>query len=123
MSEPLYTRWGRSLDREHPLPEYPRPQFRRNSYVNLNGPWDYAFTASENRPGVWEGQIVVPFSPESALSGVGRAIRPGEVLHYRRSFTLPGDFHRGRVLLHFGAVDQLAAVSLNGQRVAYHEGG
>ena len=44
MSEPLHTRWGRSLDREHPLPEYPRPQFRRDSYVNLNGLWDYAFT-------------------------------------------------------------------------------
>ena len=123
MSDPLHTRWGRSLDREHPLPEYPRPQFRRDSYVNLNGLWDYAFTASESQPGVWEGKIVVPFSPESALSGVGRAIQSGEVLHYRRFFTLPGDFHRGRVLLHFGAVDQEAAVFLNGAELGRHAGG
>ena len=123
MTEPLMTRWGRTLDRDHPLPEYPRPQMRRDSYVNLNGVWDYAFTTDETKPEQWDGEIVVPFSPESVLSGVGRALKAAEVLHYRRSFTLPEGFLRSRVLLHFGAVDQTAVVFVNGAEQYRHAGG
>ncbi|MEI2787124.1 MAG: sugar-binding domain-containing protein [Candidatus Nanopelagicales bacterium] len=118
---PLLTPWAQTLDPDHPLPEYPRPQLRRRSYVNLNGRWDYAITASSATPGAWDGQIVVPFSPEAPLSGVGRHLQPGQYLHYRRTFTAPVD--GDRVLLHFGAVDQWCRVQVNGQPVGTHEGG
>ena len=56
----------------HPLPEYPRPSMRRDSYVNLNGPWDYAITQSSEFPAKWDGAILVPYSPEAKASGVGQ---------------------------------------------------
>lgn len=119
----LYTPWGETLDREHPLPEYPRPQMRRESYVNLNGLWHYAITKTSLKPLDWQGEIVVPFAPESILSGVERQLQPDEYLWYERSVTLPEGFVRDRVLLHFGAVDQIADVWWNGEPVARHEGG
>jgi len=96
---------------------------RRDSYVNLNGVWQYAITAEEETPSHWDGEIVVPFSPEAPLSGAARGPGKEEFLHYRRTFTLPEGFLRGRVLLHFGAVDQTAAVYVNGIRAAEHAGG
>ena len=119
----MLTKWGRDLDREHPLPEYPRPQLVRDSYVNLNGRWDYAITTSDRRPRRWDGQILVPFSPEAPLSGASRGPRPEEYLHYRRKFSLPQGFRKSRVLLHFGGVDQTAEVRLNGTLLGRHEGG
>ena len=119
----LLTVWGEHLDPEQPLPEYPRPQLRRDSYLNLNGRWEYAFSISGVAPRSWAGTIVVPFSPESALSGVGRQLRPGEYLHYRRTFTLPEGFRRDRVILHFGAVDQSCRVMVNDHIVGEHTGG
>ena len=119
----MLTKWGRELDRLHPLPEYPRPQLVRDSYVNLNGPWDYAITSSDTPPESFEGEIIVPFSPECELSGVGRTLKAGQYLWYRRALALPEGFNVGRVLLHFGAVDQCAAVFLNGTEVGSHVGG
>ncbi len=119
----LMTPWGEALDREHPLPEYPRPQFRRESYLNLNGPWEYAFTRENMEPEEYEGEIIVPFAPESELSGVGRTLQPGEYLWYHRSITLPEGFNVGRVILHFGAVDQCARVWVNGEEACAHVGG
>ncbi len=119
----LITEWGEALDRSAPLPEYPRPQLVRGSYLNLNGPWEYAFTADMKKPEEYAGEIVVPFSPESPLSGVGRTLRAGEYLWYRRRFTLPEGFNIGRVLLHFGAVDQSARVWVNGHDAVAHTGG
>ena len=119
----LLTKWGEALDREHPLPEYPRPQLRRGSYLNLNGVWDCAFTRENSEPVEYDCEIVVPFPPESALSGVGRVLQPDEYLWYRREFALPEGFNAGRVLLHFGAVDQTARVWLNGEDVCVHTGG
>ena len=72
----LYTRWGRALDREHVLQEYPRPLLVRDGYTNLNGMWEYAFTKDYCRPERYDGEIIVPFSPESVLSGVGRQLIP-----------------------------------------------
>ena len=63
----LTTVWGESLNRKHLLDEYPRPQMRRDNWINLNGYWDYAFTKETNRPSKFDGRILVPFSPESAL--------------------------------------------------------
>lgn len=120
---PLYTRWGKNLDRDHVLQEYPRPQFRRDSYLNLNGLWSYAIVKEEKCPDRFDGEILVPFSPESPLSGVGCQLLPDEYLFYRRSFTLPEGFNRGCVLLHFGAVDQEARVEVNGQLIGTHVGG
>ena len=119
----MLTKWGAALDRERPLPEYPRPQLRRESFLNLNGVWDYAITASGNEPEVWDGKIVVPFSPEAPLSGAERGPARDEYLHYRRSFTLPEGFQKARVLLHFGAVDQIAEVFVNGVSAVKHAGG
>lgn len=119
----LTTEWGEVLDREHPLPEYPRPQLRRESYLNLNGPWEYAITRENAEPEEYDGEIIVPFAPESELSGVGRTLKPGEYLWYRRELVLPEGFNVGRVLLHFGAVDQCARVWVNGMDACTHTGG
>ncbi|MEU3116823.1 sugar-binding domain-containing protein [Micromonospora chalcea] len=121
----LLTPWGSTLDPERVLPEYPRPQFARDSYLNLNGRWEYAITGSATEPERYDGEILVPFSPESTLSGVGRQLQPGETLWYRRPLTLPVGFHAAgsRLLLHFGAVDQTCQVYLNGVAVGGHTGG
>lgn len=127
MPEDLLTRWGRALDPERVLPEYPRPQLARDSYLNLNGWWEHAFTPLEaGEPGRYDGRILVPFSPEAPLSGVGRQLQPDELLWYRRTFDLPVGFVAGpdgRVLLHFGAVDQTCTVWLNGVEVGANHGG
>lgn len=119
----MLTEWGRRLDKSCPLPEYPRPQFVRDSYLSLNGMWQCAFTGDSAVPGQMSTKICVPFSPETPLSGVERTLKPGEYLHYRRTFTLPEGFNRGRVFLHFGAVDQMCTVYLNGVQVGGHQGG
>lgn len=122
---PLTTIWGEALDHENVLPEYPRPQFQRNSFLSLNGYWDYAITADSVPPSEFDGQILVPFSPECALSGVGRQLLPSEYLWYRK--TLPAleapfsaDMH---TILHFGAVDYQTEVFVNGRPVLSHQGG
>ncbi|MCU0298202.1 MAG: hypothetical protein MUF33_06745 [Candidatus Nanopelagicales bacterium] len=120
---PLLTVWGEALDRNDPLPEHPRPQLRRGHHTSLNGWWDYAFRISAREPTEWDGRIVVPFSPESLLSGVGRQLQPGEHLHYQRTFTAPSDLTAERLLLHFGAVDQWCRVSVNGTVVGEHHEG
>lgn len=118
----MLTRWGETLDKDTVLQEYPRPQLVRESYYNLNGLWDYAITASDACPSAWDGNILVPFSPEAPLSGVSRALKPGQVLWYRR--TLPFGKQDGRrMLLHFGAADQRAWVYVNGLLAGAHTGG
>ena len=120
---PMLTPWGEALDRENPLPEYPRPQLRREKWMNLNGRWRYAIRHDGGAPDIYDGEIIVPFSPESLLSGVSRQVMPGDKLWYRRTFNLPPDFQDGRVLLHFGAVDQSCQVFVNGELAGEHEGG
>ena len=119
----MLTPWGEHLNAAAPLPDYPRPQMARDSFLNLNGPWSYAVTRTAQRPKQADGTIIVPFSPESELSGVHHTLQPDEYLWYIRSFTLPEGFNVGRVLLHFGAVDQIATVWCNGVEVATHTGG
>lgn len=106
----------------HPLPEYPRPAMRRDSFENLNGPWQYAITKAAKYPEQWDGTITVPYSPESKASGVSRTLQPGEWLHYHRMFQPPTGTV-GRVLLHFGAVDYACAVEVNGHLAGGHRGG
>ncbi len=119
----MLTRWGRTLDPDRPLPDYPRPQLVRERWVNLNGLWEHAFTSAPERPSAWDGPIVVPFSPEAPLSGVDRQLQPDEWLWYRRPFVAPEPPVEGRVLLHFGAVDQSCTVWVNGHEVGSHTGG
>ena len=119
----MKTVWGDKLNVSHVLEEYPRPQMKRESYLNLNGVWDIAITENDTPPEKYDGEIIVPFSPESELSGVNRVLSPSQTLWYRRAFRLPEGFSRGRVLLHFGAVDQEAAVFLNGKAIGSHVGG
>ena len=119
----MKTPWTDSVDINAPLPEYPRPQMARRSWLNLNGQWLYAFTDSSRRPAEYDGEITVPFSPETELSGVGRALRSGEYLWYCREVEIPAEFSGKRLLLHFGAADQCAAVWGNSTRVVRHTGG
>ena len=119
----LLTKWGKSLDKDCPLPEYPRPQFVRDSYLSLNGEWSLGFYKKGTFESLEEYSITVPFSPECPLSGVNRVLGKDEYLLYEKSFSLPEGFNAGRVLLHFGAVDQIADVSLNGRYIMRHEGG
>ena len=104
-----------------PFPEYPRPQLVRDNWLNLNGTWQYAFSGFGATPERYAGDILVPYSPEAPKSGVGRQLKPGEYLHYRRTFTPPEG--EGRLLLHFGAVDYLCYVSVNDVSVGTHRGG
>ena len=110
------------MHNQHPLPEYPRPALRRDSFESLNGLWQYAITKSAQLPRTWDGEILVPYSPESRASGVGRTLQPGQWLHYHRAFAPPAGTG-GRVLLHFGAVDYACAVQVNGHLVGGHRGG
>ena len=100
--------------------EYPRPQMERDTWINLCGPWDYAITRTAAPPKTWDGTITVPFSPEAPASGVNRTLAPGEYLWYHRRVTFPTG---GKVLLHFGAVDQRAVVWCNGWEIGSHTGG
>ena len=119
----MRTIWGEHLKESSVLPEYPRPQLKRNSFLNLNGPGHFYMGPAEAQPEKLPETILVPFSPESELSGIQRKKQKGDVLCYRRSFVLPEGFHRGRVLLHFGAVDLVATVSVNGRTCGIHRGG
>lgn len=100
---------------------YPRPQLRRDNYVNLNGWWDFAVCDARDLPEGYAHKIQVPFCPESQLSGVNQQIEPGKYLFYRRHFPRPEG--TGKVLLHVGAADQIATIYVNRKELAVHEGG
>ena len=120
MLQNLYTVRGEAL-KGTPWDVYPRPQLRRDSYVNLNGKWDFA--VSENAVPVYDKTILVPFCPESLLSGVKEHFPEGSFLHYKRTFTLPDGFQKDRVLLHIGAVDQRVVCYVNSKKIGAHFGG
>ena len=115
--------FGEKLNRENPLPEHPRPQFKRAAMQSLNGEWIYRVVQNEDRKEVFCGKILVPFSPETELSGVGRMLNPDEVFEYRKNFVSAFQPEKERLLLHFGAVDQECEVFVNGEKVGEHKGG
>ena len=118
----MKTRW--QPDQPVPLPEYPRPQLRRERWLNLNGYWDYAVRPrGETVPLAFDGKILVPYPIESELSGVQRALQPDERLWYRRIFSLPPEWDRQRTLLHFGAVDFECQLWVNQCLIGSHRGG
>ena len=118
----LKTRWADLVNEDNVLAEYPRPNLVRDSYYNLNGKWDYCINKSKEAEG-YDGQILVPYSPETLLSGVKRTVGPDDYLHYRKNFILPEGFAKDRVILHFGSVDQECEVYLNGKLLGEHKGG
>ncbi len=125
----LYTPWGETLDKSRVWQEYPRPQMQREHYQMLHGEWDYAIVSqSADYAFESQGKILVPFSPESLLSGVGRQLQPKEYLWYQKTLTFTDEEYqrkeRGeRCILHFEAVDQQTLVCINGQEVVRHYGG
>ncbi len=112
----LYTLEGKEIAGQ-PWDCYPRPQMKRKSFFSLNGEWDFFVNG-----GVRE-TILVPFPPESILSGIGRDMGKYPELTYRKIFTLPKGFIKSKVLLHFGAIDQIAKIKLNGVLIGEHRGG
>jgi len=139
---PLKTRWAKDVSEKNALPEYPRPQMVRKDWLNLNGLWDLtAMPSDECRlpndkdqgkrtlantnllsviTSSWQGKILVPFTMESALSGV---MKHSDRMTYRRTFEIPKDWNGRHVLLHFGAVDWETKVSVNGKQYDVHRGG
>jgi len=103
-----------------PLSEYPRPNFIRDSYINLNGPWDFAIS-SENMVSEFNEKIIVPFSPEAILSGINKTPKEDEFLFYRRKVKLPSEFRKDITVLHFGAIDQEVDVFINGRFIKEHK--
>ena len=118
----LKSRWAAEVNADNALPEYPRPGLVRDSYLNLNGEWEYCINQAPTTD-VYDGTILVPYSPETLLSGVQKIVTPDDYLHYRKVFTLPEGFKKDRVILHFGAVDQECTVCLNGNEIGKHWGG
>ena len=111
---PLSTRWAKDVSVKNALPEYPRPQMIRKDWLNLNGLWNIKLGDSTDT------FILVPYPIESALSGV---MKHSDRMVYRRSFDIPKGWKGRRILLHFGAVDWEAKVSVNGRELGIHRGG
>ena len=115
-----------------PLPEHPRPHFAREGFQVLNGWWECAFVPcadaaqswrSAQAPQSFDGRVLVPFTPGTLLSSVSHALRPDELLWYRRAFAAPHLGADERLILHFQAVDYACACYVNGVRVGEHVGG
>ena len=132
---PLLTPWGEKImngEKDGVPVSHPRPQFARDSWISLNGTWECAFVAAPNAAADWHTAepptdgwqpIRVPFSPEASLSGVGRQLRPDELLWYRRVFTTPPIASGERLILHLDAVDWACSVRVNGRVLGEHVGG
>ena len=120
----IMSRWAKEVTPENVWQEYPRPQFERSTWKNLNGMWDYVILKpNQPKPKSYEGKILVPFSFESALSGVGKSITPEDKMWYRKKFIIPSEWKGKRILLNFEAVDHDTNVWVNDIFVGSHKGG
>ncbi|MCJ7648662.1 MAG: beta-galactosidase, partial [Candidatus Lokiarchaeota archaeon] len=124
IKDQLLTRWVNDINPNRPLPEYPRPQLERDEWLNLNGLWDYKISPKDVKEvESYDGKILVPYPIESALSGVGKKLKPNQKLWYHRKFIIPENWKEKKILLHFGAVDWESNVWINGNRIGDHKGG
>lgn len=119
---PLFTRWADEVDPDNPLPEYPRPKMKRDTWTNLNGLWDFQISPKPGK-GEYSDQILVPYPVESSLSGIGESVGAKNRVWYRRSFDVAPRSGDERILLHFGASDWQTRVFVNGEYVGMHQGG
>ena len=115
----LYTPQGEQIS-SAPLQSYPRPQMRRESYVNLNGWWAFTVSSQTQLPVCYDREILVPYCPESLLSGIHTHFPEGSSLFYRRLLPIKKPENGNRILLHFGAVDQYAEIYVNQKLVCTH---
>ncbi len=122
----IMTEWADQVKPTTPLPDYPRPQMVRSNWQSLNGLWNYSIqprTDQATVPASFNGKILVPFAVESALSGVGKTVGKDNILWYQKAISVPAKWRQQNILLHFGAVDWLCEVFVNGKKVATHQGG
>ena len=120
----IMSQWAKTVNPDNVWQEYPRPQFERTEWKNLNGLWDYAILKTNQiQPKRYQGKILVPFSFESALSGVGKKIKPEDKMWYRKNFELPKNWSGKDVVIHFEAVDYKSAIWVNDIFVGSHKGG
>jgi hypothetical protein len=120
---PIVTKWAGDVDPLKPWLPYPRPDMVRNSWLNLNGLWEYAITPKDIKPEKWDGSILVPFPVESALSGVKKRVTETENLWYKRTFKVPNVWRKKQILLNFEACDWETTVWVDGKEVGRHFGG
>lgn len=120
----IKTKWAALVTPENVHLEYPRPQMVRQDWMSLNGLWEYAVTTADASamPQVADGAILVPFPIESSLSGVGRMITADDALWYKTTFTVPKDWKKKNVILHFDGVDWKTEVTINGNVLPAHTG-
>ena len=124
--EKITTQWAADVHPAKVLTEYPRPLLQRSDWQSLNGLWQYSIlpkAEGENIPNTFQGNILVPFAVESALSGVGKTVGKDSVLWYQTTVSTPLRLKGKRLLLHFGAVDWRSDIYLNGTKIDTHEGG
>jgi beta-galactosidase/beta-glucuronidase len=120
----LMSKWAKTVNPENVWKEYPRPQFERTQWKNLNGLWDYAILrTNEIQPKEFQGKILVPFSFESPLSGVGKNISPKDKMWYKKTFDLPKNWSGKNIIIHFEAVDYDSSVWVNDILLGSHKGG
>ena len=120
---PILTKWSSDVDPLKPWLQYPRPDLKRNRWINLNGLWEYAIIAKDTKPEKWDGTILVPYPVESALSGVKKRVSENENLWYKRSFNIPSVWSKKHILLNFEASDWETVVWVDGREVGKHRGG
>jgi len=129
-SAPLMTRWAKEVSPKKARPDYPRPNAVRKEWKSLNGLWEFAFDdENRGRAAGWASgrplpeRILVPWTFEAALSGIGKGREIHERVWYRRAFDVPRAWRGKRVILHFGAVDWESTVWVNGKEMGTHRGG
>jgi hypothetical protein len=120
---PIITKWSGDVDPLKPWHNYPRPDLARESWMSLNGLWDYAITAKDIKPENWDGKILVPYPVESALSGVKKRVSEDQNLWYKTSFKVPDVWKKKQILLNFEACDFETVAWVDGKEAGKHRGG
>ena len=120
----IKTKWGKNLDPNKVWQEYPRPQLERKQWLNLNGIWSYSITdINSQKPDNFDGEILVPFSIESSLSGVMKSLNEKQILWYYKEFEIPDNWKDKNIIIHFNAVDWICELYINDNKIGEHSGG